>query len=37
MASKIVSPGGMMAQSERLRAKIATFGWKREGSSSEPA
>jgi hypothetical protein len=37
IASKIVSSGGMTAQDGRLRAKIAIFGWKEDGSSRVPA
>jgi hypothetical protein len=37
IASKIVRSGGMTAQAGRLRAKIAIFGWKPDGSSRVPA
>lgn len=37
MVSKAVSSGGSRAQAGRSRVKIATFGWKEEGLSREPA
>jgi hypothetical protein len=35
--SKTLQPGGMSAQGGRRSTKMAIFGWKAEGSSSEPA
>jgi len=37
IASNTARSCGMTAQGGRLRAKMATFGWKDEGSSSESA